>query len=181
MFKNLSNEVWRDIEDYPGYQVSNLGRVRSLDYRHTGQTAVLKLGENGDGYLRVDLCKNGKRKSCKVHRLIAIAFIPNPLNLPEVNHINEDKTDNRVENLSWVSHIQNINHGTRNQRQAETQKNRSDCSKRVAQYTLDGTLIAVYPSACEAARQTDFKQASISTCCLGKRKKTGGYIWKYIY
>ena len=180
MFKNLSNEVWKDIEGYPGYQVSNLGRVRSLNYSHTGQVRVLKPGRNSSGYLFVNLCKNGKHKLCTVHRLVAIAFIPNPDNLPEVNHINEDKTDNRVENLSWVSHVQNCRHGTRNKRVAEFLTNRPDYSKRVAQYTLDGTLVAIYPSAREAARQTGFKRPNISNCCLGNYKTAYGYIWRYI-
>ena len=175
MFKNLSNEVWKDIEGYEGlYQVSNLGRVRSLghDKYHPGR--MLKPGKDRNGYLFVNLYKNGEPKHCSIHRLVAIAFIPNPDNLPEVNHINEKKQDCRVENLSWVSRIQNCCHGSRTQRSAEKH------SKRVAQYTLDGTLVAVYPSTHEAARQTDFKQSSISACCCEKLKTYKGYIWKYI-
>lgn len=193
MFKNLSNEVWRDIEGYEGlYQVSNWGRVRSMNYHHSGKVTVLKQAKDIHGYLLVKLCKNGKQKTRTVHRLVAIAFIPNPLNLPEVNHKDENKENNFVwvnddgtidlekSNLEWVTAKQNSNHGSRNQRVAESLTNHPDKSKRVAQYTLDGTLVAVYPSTHEAARQTGFKQSSISACCRGKLKKHKGYIWKYI-
>ncbi len=192
MFKNLSNEIWRDIEGYPGYQVSNLGRVRSLDYRRTGQVMVLKPGKNKYGYLQVILWKNGKPKTCKVHRLVAIVFIPNPLNLPEVNHKDENKENNFVwvnddgtvdperSNLEFVTAKQNSNHGSRNQRMAESLTNHPDKSKRVAQYSLKGELIAVYPSTHEAERQTGFCNVCISACCLGKQKTAYGYIWRYI-
>jgi len=189
-------EIWKDIKEYPGYQVSNWGRVRSLNYLHTGQMVVLKLSKNKYGYLEVGLCKNGKKKSRKVHRLVAVAFIPNPLNLPEVNHKDENKENNFVwvnedgtidlekSNLEWVSHIQNCRAGTRNQRIAESLKealiNHPVLSKRVAQYTLDGELVAIYPSAREAARQTGFNYQNICSCCLGKYKQAYGYIWKYI-
>lgn len=197
MFKSLSNEVWKDIEGYEGlYQVSNYGRVRSLNYGCTGQVRLLKPSKDKYGYLNITLCKNRKPKVCKVHRLVAIAFISNPLNLPEVNHKDENKENNFVwvnddgsidfkkSNLEWVSTKQNINHGTRNKRVAEKLRgifiNRADLSKRVAQYTLDGTLVAIYPSAHEAARQTGFNRGSISLCCRGECKIYKGFIWRYI-
>lgn len=186
------HEKWKDIEGYPGYQVSNLGQVRSLNYRRTGQVMVLKPVKNEKGYLNVQLPKNEKIKTCRVHRLVATAFIPNPDNLPYINHKDENKENNFVwinpdgtvdperSNLEWCDCAYNNNYGTRNQRQAESQTNRPDCSKRVAQYSLDGILVAIYPSAHEAARQTGFLQGNISNCCRGLHKTAYGFIWRYI-
>lgn len=132
--KEYIGEVWKDIPGYYGYyQVSNIGRVRSCDRKvfipnygrwctpsykfYRGE--IKKLKYNNNGYLRVQLYKNNKEKSWLVHRLVAIAFIPNPYNLPEVNHKNEMKTDNRVENLEWTDHRTNCHYGTRIERCAE--------------------------------------------------------------
>lgn len=113
-----SEEIWKDIIGYEGlYQVSSLGRVRSLD-RYDSRNCfwegrILKLYTRKGGYLFVQLHLNGKGKNYLVHRLVAIAFIPNPDNLPEVNHLDEDKTNNRVENLEFCDRKYNINFGTR--------------------------------------------------------------------
>ena len=107
--EDLPGEIWRDVEGYGGkYQVSNLARVRSL-YR--GKTKLLKPDTIHTGYLRVTLCKDGKTKYPFVHRLVAQAFIPNPDNKPQVNHIDGDKTNNYVSNLEWVTAAENIHHG----------------------------------------------------------------------
>ena len=109
-------EIWRDIKDYEGlYQVSNFGRVRSLNYNKTGEIKIMKLKKTRDGYLRVGLRKNGKQKWISIHRLVAEAFIPNPLNLPCVNHKiegEEGKKINTVENLEWCTYKYNTNYGT---------------------------------------------------------------------
>lgn len=194
MFKNLCNEIWRDIENYPGYQVSNYGRVRSLNYNHTGQVRVLKPDKDIGNYLRVVLCKNGKSRHYKVHRLVAIAFIPNPLNLPCINHkdcsrqnnfvwINPDgSVDSERSNLEWCDYSYNNNYADRNEKISKWRTNNPHLSKPVAQYALNGDLVATYPSAHEAARQTGFFRQSINSCC-NKRKHHNtayGYIWKYI-
>ena len=108
------------VFDYTGlYEVSNEGRVRSLNYNRTNETKILKPEKNKCGYLRVGLSKQGKTQKFLVQRLVATMFIPNPQNLPEVNHIDEDKTNNRVENLQWCTREYNLKHGTRPQRYSE--------------------------------------------------------------
>ena len=123
------SEEWRPIEGYEGlYEVSSYGRVRSLDryvktcyeaYKlHKGK--ILSPAKDKNGYLKVHLCCNGKHNIIRVHRLVCKAFIPNPDNLPEVNHKDEDKTNNSVDNLEWCDHSYNISYGTRTERQKKT-------------------------------------------------------------
>lgn len=108
----LPKQIWRDIPNYEGlYQVSNTGRVRSLNYRRTAKTKVRKQGTNKLGYKNVNLCKDGKRKGYLVHRLVAQAFIPNPNNYPVVNHKDENPSNNTVWNLEWCTQEYNINYG----------------------------------------------------------------------
>ena len=106
----MEEEIWKPIKEFEGYyEVSNMGRVRSLNYKRTGKEKILKNIEDYKGYLEVVLTKNGKRKQFKVHRLVAEAFIPNPENKPCIDHINTVKSDNRVENLRWVTYKENSN------------------------------------------------------------------------
>lgn len=169
-------EIWRtavyDGEIYENYEVSNMGRVRSLNYGRSGKVKELKLRIRTDGYSRVVLCKDGKQKTCYVHRLIAYAFIPNdnPTEKTEVNHISEVKTDNRVDNLEWVTPKQNINHGTRIERMAKTKSKKVKCVE----------TGVVYESAREVERKIGLNQSSISKCCKGKLKTCGGYHWEYV-
>lgn len=171
MIKSI--EIWCSVKGYEGlYEVSTWGRIRSIGtQKHSGR--IMKLKQTRFGYIEVSLFKDKKYKTFKVHRLVAIAFIPNPLNLPFINHRDEDKANNRVENLEWCTSKYNANFGTRNQRVVKK------ISKPVAQYTLDGILVAVYPSAREAAKQTGLLQGHITECCQGKLKKHGGFIWRY--
>lgn len=168
-------EIWRDIKDYEGlYQVSNFGRIRSFITNR-----ILKQGNISCGYLAVVLCKNGKKKMYSVHRLVASTFIPNPENKPQVNHKNENKQDNRVENLEWMTAKDNINHGTHNKRVKEKQLNDIKKSKIVLQYTKTGEFIREWVSVSEIERQLGYFIQNISDCCLGKNKTSHGFIWKY--
>ena len=159
-------EEWRDAKEYEGkYQVSNTGKVKSLNYRNTGKEKIMKPQDNGKGYLFVQLCKDGKVENCRINRLVAQAFLPNPNNLPEVNHKNEDKTDNRVENLEWCTTQYNVEYSQ---------------GKAVIGINKISGLIVEFPSAKEASRQMGISQGNITMCCQGKRyKSAGGFYWHY--
>ena len=159
-------EEFRDIPGYEGlYEVSNLGRVRSLETER-----ILKPSKNTWGYLFVSLYKNGIKKAVRIHRLVALAFIPNPDNLPCINHKDEDKTNNTVDNLEWCDDKYNANYGTRNERIAEKTR------KPVLQFDLLGNFIREWPSITKVEEETGIWQTHISKCCLGLRHTAGGYL-----
>jgi hypothetical protein len=180
---NIS-EIWKDIKGYEGlYQVSNLGRVKSLKRtvnkkngrKQTIQERFLKPRGNSNGYLRVYLREGGYTgKNFSVHRLVCEAFHENPENKPCVNHIDENKANNTASNLEWCTVKENNNHGTHNTRSAKAR------SKPVGQYTRDGKLIKVWQSTNEVERQLGFNPGNISKAARGKRKTAYGYVWKYI-
>ena len=166
-----NEEIWCPIKGYEGlYEVSDQGRVRSLK---SGKERILKPGSDKYGYLMVCLCKNGEKKNLLVHRLVAQAFIPNPDNLPQVNHKDENKTNNYVHNLEWCSSKYNANFGTRTQRQAEK------LSKPVLQYTKYGVFVREWKSTRDVERNLGYFHNNISYCCNGKHKSAYGYVWKY--
>lgn len=157
-------EVWKDIKDFEGlYMISDLGNVKSF-YRNK----LLKLKKDKDGYSHINLYKNKKQYTLKVHRLVAQAFIPNVNNYKEINHKDENKANNVVDNLEWCTRKYNNNYNNKNQ----------SISKRFNQYDLDGNFIATYNSTMEATRKLGISR-NISSCCLGKLKSCGGYIWRY--
>lgn len=179
-------EEWRDIRGYEGlYQVSNFGRVRSLDkisrnrwgeYLLKGCVLAPLVGTKG--YLLVRLYKNGSAKTLKIHRLVAEAFIPNPNNLPQVNHKDENKQNNVVSNLEWCDNFYNSRYGTRNQKIGEYFRN-GPTSKPVSMYSIGGTLLKTFPSCSEAARELGLYQACISSCCRGDKKTYKGVVWRF--
>jgi len=168
-------EVWKDIQGYEGkYQVSSFGRVKSLPKKmgrgigYMTDTIVLSACTNHNGYNIVNLCENCKPVFKQVHRLVAEAFIPNPDNKPMVNHINGDKTNNRVENLEWCTNGENQIH--RHRVLGQKQKgNAVICIETNEEYT----------SVLEAGKKNNIDSSSINKCCKGKRKIAGGYHWKY--
>ena len=172
-------EIWKDVVGYEGlYMVSNMGRIKSLNYNKTGKEKLLKGHIKRNGYIQYVL-SNGKSKSILAHRLVAKAFIPNPNNLPEVNHINECKTDNRVENLEWCSKSYNSSWGTRTKRLSKRLTNRIDLSKPVLQFDLQGNFIKEWISSAEVKRQLGFDPSHIRDCCKGILKTSRGYKWKF--
>ena len=187
----MEEEIWVDICGYEGlYQVSNQGRVRSLDreiYKNNNvkqfsKSFILKFEKN-KGYNYVHLFKNGVRKRMAVHRLVAEAFIPNPGNKPEVDHINTIRDDNRVENLHWVTPKENMeNPLTKEKRKTikPTVRPKGTNSIKVVQLDKDtNELIKIWNSAMEAQRECGFDNGNINRCCRGKYKSHKGYKWMY--
>lgn len=156
-------ESWVDIVGYEGlYEVSNLGRIR-----RNGK--ILKPSKVRHGYLQIALYKNGIYKRFYIHRLVAYAFIPNPNSYPEVNHRDEDKTNNTVDNLEWCTHEYNNNYGTRNER----------LSKPVLQFDLQGNFLREWPSTAKVEEETGMDHSNISKCCSGNRSSAGGFVWRF--
>lgn len=175
-------EIWKDIPEYEGlYQVSNLGRVKSFKRNGNSKDRILKPSKNRCGYLQVILYKNRKTKTFTVHRLVALAFISNTLNLPCINHKDENKENNHVNNLEWCTHEYNNNYGTHNEIISKKQRNNPRTSKLILQYTLDGEFVAEYPSSKEVERVLKFSHTNINKCCQNKKKyiSHNGYIWFY--
>jgi hypothetical protein len=158
---------FKRIEGFEDYGISKEGEVFSFK-----RNKVLCPMVEKNGYKRINLYINGKEHRKSVHRLVAEAFIENKSNLPEVNHKNEDKTDNRVSNLNWVTHKENINHGTGRKRTALNQ------SKKVIQKKKEGEIVNEFDSIAEAGRN-GFNISCVSMCCSGKLKYYKSYIWEY--
>ena len=156
----------KDIKGYEGlYAITTEGDVWS--YRNK---KFLKLWTNRDGYLTVSLWKDGKGKNYKVHRLAAMAYIPNPENLPQVNHKDENKENNCLQNLEWCGAKYNTNYGT-----CITKRSNS-CKKPILQFDLDGNFIREWGSATDVGRKV---KGNICNCLKGKLPSAYGYIWKY--
>lgn len=161
--------IWRQIKGFEWcYLVSDAGQIWSIRRKK-----VLKPKIDKYGYEVVGLSLNGKIYHRTVHRLVAQAFVPNPHNLPTVNHINEVKTDNRATNLEWMSIADNDNHGTRNEKMADTK-----CKSPVEQVFPDGSTVR-YKGVKDASRKTGINRGCIALCCKNTRKTAGGYKWRY--
>lgn len=186
-------EIWKDIYyvdnkdnkiiDYRGkYQVSNLGNVKSLNYKQTKKERLLKFFKDKRGYLKVQLWKNNNYQTFLVHRLVAFMFIKNDdtINKTQVNHINEfEKDNNRVENLEWCTDEYNRNYGTHNKRVGEKLKNRKDQSIQVISINIENGEINKYLSVNDTSNY-GFIPTKVSACCKGNRKTHGKCKWYYL-
>ena len=198
----IIKEEWRPIKGYESYyEVSNFGQIRSInrtiltksccgyEFYIRKKGIILKPANHPCGYLVVALCKNGKSKNFLIHRLVAEAFIPNPNNKETVNHKNEIKTDNRVENLEWATLNENLHYGTgivRGHANRDRQWHRihhgglNPYAKPVKQSTLQGDIIKEWACIADAVRELKISYSSICAAAKGKRKFAGGFKWQYI-
>lgn len=180
--KRKIEEIWKPITGYENwYEISNLGNVRSLYYHSQKRVGkdlklnpqILSPALDKDGYYFVSLRnpETGESKNSKIHRLVALEFVPNPNNLPLINHKDEDKSNNCFFNLEWCDANYNNNYGTKNQRTSSTLK------KPVYQYTINGELVNTFDGAIDAEKETGISRSSICFCIKGKTHTAGGYIW----
>lgn len=175
----MKKEIWLPIAGFEGlYEVSNWGRVASLNYHRTGKWHLLTPKRSSNGYLMVDLYRNKKATTVKVHRLVWETFngeIPAEL---QVNHIDENKENNCLWNLNLMTCKQNNNWGTRNERQAKTRINSPKWSKPVIALDADRNVVCRFPSTAEAGRN-GYCPSNVGNCCNGKQKTHKGLIWRW--
>ena len=186
-------EIWKDVVGYEGYyQVSNLGRVKSVDrivimknqfceFEKMRKSKLLKTAKLKSGYMQVGLCKNGIMTNKRIHRLVCESFIENKNNYPIINHKDENKANNNVDNLEWCTHSYNRNYGTTPGKMRNININDPKKSKKVAQIK-NGKIIAIFPSAAEVQRTLGYMLSNIKSCCNNKphHKTAYGYEWKFI-
>lgn len=173
----IDDEEWKTIFDFPNYEVSNKGKIRSKEYNdslgHLRSSKKLKKQVNNCGYEYVILSsKEEKHKTLTVHRIVAKTFIPNPEEKEDVNHIDGNKLNNNVNNLEWTTTQENII------KRYEIGIDGNNY-KRVSQFDKDGNLVGSFPSSYEAERITGISRTHIGGCCRGERLTAGGYVWKF--
>ena len=176
----MNTELWKPVKGYENYQVSTYGRVKSLErYEKCGnffrirKEKILKCNKNKFGYFKVDLYKNGVKKTVRINRLVWQTFVGEIPPKWDINHLDENKENNHLENLEACSHEKNINWGTRNAKAAVALSKAVEAIDKVT-----GRVVFTFPSTNEAGRQ-GFHQGNIAACCRGKRKSHGGFIWRY--
>lgn len=178
-------EIWKPVKGYEGlYEVSNQGNVRSVHYKGTNTAKTLVLKANNSGRLYVGLYLNGRPKYFLVHRLVAMAFVPNPNAYPEINHIDENPMNNNVENLEWCTRKQNVRYYNDNHpdhyRKRGCRVHGKHKGKRIIQVSCDGRVVKEWENSREIFIETGMSDWSISECCRGNRKTAYGYKWQYV-
>ena len=178
--EDLPNEVWKDIPNYEGlYQVSNLGRVKSLPRKHQLRTIVVSQHPTGNGYLTVTFTKGKERKHYRVHKLVALCFLKEADGLDEINHIDENKYNNCVDNLMRCDRSYNVNYGGRNIVVGYKLRNRIDHSKKVLQIDKEGNVLREFRSVSDAGRFYGINPNGISRVCRGERNKCKNMFFRY--
>lgn len=174
-------EEWKNIVGYEGlYMVSNLGRIKSLNYHNEHREEIMKPNVWNGGYLKIGLYKNGKFKRYFVHRIVAEAFIPNTENKPYIDHINTLRSDNRVENLRWCTRQENMNNPLTLVKHKQKMLGNGCNNKPIVQLSTDNSLLGVYKSITSASKQLGYNNGYIGQCCNGQREKMYGYQWQYV-
>ena len=159
-------EIWKPIEGFEGlYEISSIGRVKSIGTYNTCKRGIMSPMIDPDGYPHVRLYNSGISKDIAIHRLVAIAFIPNPNNYRYVNHKDENTQNNKVSNLEWCTNSYNLIYSK---------------GKKVAQYTKEGEFIKDFNCVADASRECNIPTTNISKCCKGKRYSAGNFIWRYV-
>lgn len=178
-------EIFKPIDEFNGrYLISNLGRVKSLNYIYPGNIGYLKPIQHHGGYQVVHLSKDGKIYNRMIHTLVAKAFIPNPENKPIVNHIDGNKANNHVSNLEWVTYKENTAHairiGIHDPHENNVPKGRDNYhSKPVLQFTKDGQFVKRWECMSDAARHIGCNPCMIVNNASGRTKSAHGFVWKY--
>lgn len=179
-------EIWKTIKDFDKYEISNYGNVRSKIIHRSKSKNKLPSIEYRQlkpcikrGYATVQISNDYYILVYLVHRLVAEAFIPNPDNLPQVNHKDENRLNNSVENLEWCTNEYNSNYGTRNERIGKTAKRNMKYAKQILQYDLNGNFIKEWFSLEQIVRECGFNKPNISSCCHNRSKTAYGFIWKF--
>ena len=174
-------EVWKDIEGYEElYQISNFGNVKSLHFNHSSYSKLLTNRIVNEGYCQVVLYKNKIRKAFYIHVLVANAFIPNPLNLPEVNHKDGNKINNHISNLEWVTSQENSIHAVETGLRTVPKGSEHYRSKKINQFDKSRNFIKTWDSMCEISRVLGYATSNIFKCCNNQIKSAYGYIWEYV-
>lgn len=179
-----TKEIWKPVVGYEGfYECSNMGRIRSLDRTIITKTGLCRkmkgklitIITDNNGYGKVILSKNGVQKINLVHRIVAQAFILNPYSKPEIDHINTNRSDNKVSNLKWVTRKENVNNPI------TIKKLKHSKNTPILQFTKDGILVKKWDSIIDAGRTLGIEKCSIVGCCKNRPhyKTAGGFIWKY--
>lgn len=181
-------EIWKIIDNFSSYEISSYGRLRSTNHTvirgnnrpMTVKSKILTPDKNRKGYLMINLrSDDGKLKKVLIHRLVAQAFIPNPDNLPQVNHKDENKLNNHTNNLEWCTNKYNANYGSRGKRISKSLTNNGKISKTILQFDKNNNLIREWVSMNQIKRELNYNPGNIYKCCRREYRQAYGYIWEY--